>query len=54
MPDWEGPKRQKQPKEKSSRPDGRTVGMAIVMFIVTPLTVVAAFGWYFLHAYNVI
>lgn len=54
MPDWEGPKRKKPPKEKSGRPDGRTVGMAVLLFLVLPAVVVGGLATYLLHGYGVI
>lgn len=54
MPDWEGPKRQKPPKQKSGRPDGPTVGMAVVMFLVVPAATLSGLAWFFLDAYEVI
>ena len=53
-PDWEGPKRQKQPKQRSGRPDGPTVGMAVTLFLVVPAAVCLTIGLYLLNGYNVI
>lgn len=52
--DWEGPRRRKPPKEKSSRPHGPVVGASVVMFLVVPAVLVVAFGWFLADGYGLL
>lgn len=50
--DWEGPRRQKPPKEASDRPPGRVVGMSVALFLVLPAVVVLSLAAYLVHGYT--